>query len=391
MMSLLIPLAAFVLLVGNAAAWMSVYNRVHATGLPRALVQLLGLAALAALLLLSVLPVAWMITGRLPRLIADHRAAISLAVLWASVSLGMFVFVTASWFFRRRDVDPPHRLAANNTRLLDVTRLLGHVPSDDWLTRALARLPGNEVLQVHVQHKVLRATGLPRDLDGLRIAHLSDLHMTGRFTAAFLDLIVDEVNQWGVDLVAVTGDIVDAEACIDWVPRTLGRLSAPAGCFFVLGNHDRLLKDVRRLRAVLENAGFTDLGGRCITRSIRNSHVLLAGNERPWFPALPPVAQPADRSEQFAVALSHSPDQLPWARALRFDLMLAGHVHGGQIRLPVIGPVVCPSHFGVRFASGLFDAPPTLMHVTRGLSGCFPLRWNCPPEICLLELRTGER
>ncbi len=67
--------------------------------------------------------------------------------------------------------------------------------------------------------------------------------------------------------------------------------------------------------------------------------------------------------------------------------MLAGHTHGGQIRIPLVGPLVAPSHYGSEFASGVFYLKPTLMHVSRGLSGVHPFRWFCPPEISILTLR----
>ena len=86
------------------------------------------------------------------------------------------------------------------------------------------------------------------------------------------------------------------------------------------------------------------------------------------------------------IALAHSPDQLAWAQAGQFDLMLAGHTHGGQIRLPWIGPIFTPSRMGVLHSSGLFNAPPTVLHVTRGVSGLLPLRLNCPPEMAHLRL-----
>ena len=69
------------------------------------------------------------------------------------------------------------------------------------------------------------------------------------------------------------------------------------------------------------------------------------------------------------------------------DLVLAGHTHGGQIRLPGIGPIFSPCRDGVRYASGVFDLPPTILHVTQGLSAELPLRFGCPPEVTLLVLR----
>ena len=71
--------------------------------------------------------------------------------------------------------------------------------------------------------------------------------------------------------------------------------------------------------------------------------------------------------------------------------MLAGHTHGGQIRIPPLGAIFSPTWRGVRYVSGIFYAPPTILHVTRGVSGDVPVRWNCPPEIALLRLRAGHR
>ncbi len=84
--------------------------------------------------------------------------------------------------------------------------------------------------------------------------------------------------------------------------------------------------------------------------------------------------------------MMHTPDQFPWARELGMDLSLAGHTHGGQVRVPGLGPLVAPSWYGSRFASGVFRLPPTVMHVSRGLAGVQPVRWRCVPEISLLRI-----
>ena len=91
----------------------------------------------------------------------------------------------------------------------------------------------------------------------------------------------------------------------------------------------------------------------------------------------------------FRFLLSHTPDNLSSARRDRVDLMLAGHTHGGQVRLPWIGPVYAPSRHGVKYASGTFWCDPTLLYVTRGIAGRHPWRWNCPPEVTQLTLRSG--
>jgi uncharacterized protein len=116
--------------------------------------------------------------------------------------------------------------------------------------------------------------------------------------------------------------------------------------------------------------------------------LVIAGTERPWIGEHPHLN--GIPPETFRLLLSHTPDNLPWAKGERVDLMLSGHNHGGQVVLPVFGPVYSPSRFGVRYAAGVFWSDPTLLYVSRGVSGKHPLRWNCPPEVTKLVLRAGS-
>ena len=244
------------------------------------------------------------------------------------------------------------------------------------------------MLLLQVNAKTLEVPGLPASLDGLSIAHLSDLHMTGRVAPDYFHSVVDLVNEMQADLVAVTGDLVDREACIDWLPETLGRLESRLGVYYVLGNHDKKV-DVARLRRTLGASGLIDLAGQWSVLDLDDEQILLGGNERPWFSAASEACDcPVDaNAPAFRILLAHTPDEYAWARERRFDLMLAGHTHGGQIALPLLGPIVCPSRFGVKYASGVFHEPPTVLHVSRGASADVPIRWNCPPEITRLVLR----
>ena len=223
----------------------------------------------------------------------------------------------------------------------------------------------------------------------MSIVHLSDLHFTGKIGKPFFEEIARMSNALEPEIVALTGDLVDKPPFIDWIPETLGRLKARYGVYFIFGNHD-LRVDFRRMQRVMEGCGLVYLGGRWKVVEVRGQPVLVAGNELPWFkPAADLAACPARSEVPFRLLLAHSPDQLPWARKGEGDLMLAGHTHGGQIRLPLIGPVFAPSRDGVQFASGLFYAPPTILNVSRGLSAELPLRMNCTPEIIHLTLHTG--
>ncbi len=86
------------------------------------------------------------------------------------------------------------------------------------------------------------------------------------------------------------------------------------------------------------------------------------------------------------ILVSHSPDQISFAKKCGFDLMLSGHTHGGQVVLPIVGPVYSPSLYGVSFVSGLFELGNLTLHVTRGIGAKDPLRLNCTPEVTCLEV-----
>lgn len=379
-------------LVGHAALWMGWINRLHGIALPRPLIKgttivlLAGLAAmplgyLAAAIVYEVpwyAPAAW---GVLPQPLRVYGML--------SALIGLFVTLRFVWRLRP---DPGAHLCrvASSLRVAPAGRLDQH-PVPHPLRRALTRLPGNQVLELEVVEKTLEVPRLPAALDGLVIAHLSDLHYDGGISRAYFQEVVRLTNDLRPDLVAVTGDLVDKADCIDWIPDTLGRLEAPQGAYAILGNHDVKVKQhLPRLRQTLSDAGLVDLGRRWRRVEIAGVQVLLAGNELPWIRPAGPLFDTSaadDADAALRLLLSHSPDQFAWAQQRSFDLMLAGHTHGGQIRVPGIGALLCPSLHGVKYASGTFYSHPTVMHVTRGLSGVDPVRFFCRPELVRLVLK----
>jgi predicted MPP superfamily phosphohydrolase len=161
--------------------------------------------------------------------------------------------------------------------------------------------------------------------------------------------------------------------------------------YFILGNHDAFI-DVERTRGLLIDAGMTCLSGRWLRAEWNGAFVTLGGNELPWLRPAPRLEDlPPRRSDEgeFRLMLCHTPDQFGWCRRADADLALAGHTHGGQVQLPLLGVVASPSLYGTRYACGVFRRGPTVLHVSRGVGGETPLRWRCRPEIALLEL-TGE-
>lgn len=256
----------------------------------------------------------------------------------------------------------------------------------------LGRVPGNQVLDLRVHEKQLTIPRMTPSSGELRIAHISDFHMSGRIAKEYYRRAVDEVNRLEPDVVAITGDLVEFDPCLDWLADTLGQLRARGGVYYVRGNHDRRV-DNHRLLAELERLGLIHLGGRWLQIQVRDAPIVLAGNELPWYGQLPNLAHCPGRDDTglpLRVLLAHGPDQFGWAEQHDFDLVLAGHNHGGQVRLPLVGAILAPSLSGTRYAGGVFRRGNTVLHVSRGTASLTPFRWNCPPEIALLILQ-GRR
>jgi predicted MPP superfamily phosphohydrolase len=254
----------------------------------------------------------------------------------------------------------------------------------------LGVVPGNQTLKLKIDHKRLHIPGLPKNFAGLRVVHISDFHITGAVGPEWYQHVVEHVNNLDPDVVLVTGDLVEVEQHRDWLLESMRPLRAKFGIYFVLGNHDYYIDADRTVRELTE-LGWIHVGGKAVADEWKNSPVLIAGNEVPWNKQLANLSEfSADSNKPFRVMLMHTPDQFDWACVNHGDLAVAGHNHGGQICFPILGAVAAPSLYGTRFASGIFRRGNTVMHVTRGIGGETPMRWNCPPEIAVLEL-TGKR
>ncbi len=386
-MSWLHWLAWLAALPGHAALCNTAVNHLHALGISRWLIRA---ATLAVYVWLAALPAtaALYLLERLPPRLAGSPWFWLAAAYLAIVLANSFVYLPW-WLARRLRKRDPAVLLANHTAYHRLGRSehahpRWHDPQSWWLL-----LPGNEATDLAVQEKELHIPGMAPAWDGFAILHVSDIHLTGRIGKKWFIESLRLAQARPVDLAAVTGDLIDRPACAAWLAELFAELRAPLGIYGVLGNHDVRKRNLAALRTTLPSAGLVDLAGRCIKIETRGRTLLLAGTARPWIKAKPPLPPPDEaQTGTLRVLLSHSPDQLAWARRHHVHLMLAGHTHGGQIQLPWLGAVVAPSHHGVKYAGGTFFEPPTVLHVVRGLSSQLPLRLGCPPEIARLVLRS---
>jgi predicted MPP superfamily phosphohydrolase len=380
---------------GHAVLWIALVNRLHGLAMKRTVMNALtALCGLAVALIPLVVAAALVLHWPPKHSLGVERAGSANLAAWSYVALCAVIGIAAAahrlWLWSH--AERRGALISNHT---ERARLQPHNASSllsPGVPALLGRLPGNQVVDLQVRVKQLAIPNLPPKLVGLRIAHLSDLHMSGRIAKSYFEQVAACVNESDPDLIAITGDIVERNACIDWIPDTLARLRAPGGVHYVLGNHDRKV-DKRWLTIALAEAGLVHLGGQTRTVKLRNHDVLLAGNELPWHGRPPEVAEASDThgpGHVLRVVLTHTPDQFGWAQANNFDLMMAGHTHGGQVCLPYRGAVLVPSLHGARYAEGVFRAGRTVMHVSRGTASLSPLRYNCPPEIAVLVLQSAS-
>lgn len=378
--------------LGHLALWLGAFSRVHALGLRRWQLELVEKPILLALVGVPAAVVLRWAFYAPAQLDLDHAIPGSVpggAYFWLCCVWGLVAGLNWGW---RKWRGPPAQYLKCRRQIVPVVQRLGRLPCGDAATRLLARLPGNQILELEINVKTLLVPRLPACLDGLTIVHLSDLHFSGRLTKDFFHFVVDRANELDGDLVAVTGDLLDERACLGWVAEILGRMQSRLGAFCVLGNHDLRMRDKSLPVAEIERAGWHYVGDRWCELRVRGHSIVVAGNELPWFSPPADISTcriPADVRRGVRILLSHSPDQIQWARAREFDLMLAGHTHGGQIQLPVVGPLIGQSRYGVRYCCDVFYVPPTLLHVSRGVSGLQNLRINCRPELTKLVLKCG--
>ncbi|HEX4414908.1 MAG TPA: metallophosphoesterase [Lacipirellulaceae bacterium] len=375
--------------VGHTVMWVALINRVHAFGIARRWVNLATLGFLAALVFGPVLLLFVLVTQKADRPFSAFNA-LSLAWLYIDACVVVCVVSTTQrlmWWLHAERRSARSSSRATNLRSPDKSKSLVSPGLPTWL----CGLPGNQVLDIYLQEKELTIPRLAPAHDGLRIAHLTDLHISGRLTRAFFEHVVEEVNRANPDIVAITGDIVEGNKFLDWLPPTLGKLKSRYGCFYILGNHDRRATE-SRLKEALAAIGLIHVGNNWHQVTVNDAPLVVAGNELPWYKPAADLSNCSRREADWAtrLLLAHSPDQFAWAQANEIDLMMAGHLHGGQIRLPIVGAITSPSIFGVRYAAGVFQAGNTVMHVSRGVSALTPLRINCPPEIAILVLRAAK-
>lgn len=250
----------------------------------------------------------------------------------------------------------------------------------------------------------IRDEKIPAAFDGFVLCQVSDVHneARGEGNAALLRAL----REAAPDLICITGDFLDSRRTdLDFALELAGQLAEIAPAVYVTGNHEARLKDLSALEVGLAARGVRVLRDDWTPLARGGEEIALLGLDDPGFAAGEDwtLAEGLDQTQarlsallaqagdRFSLVLSHRPELLPAYADAGADLVLSGHAHGGQVRLPGIGGLFAPGQ-GIlpRLTSGVYARGETRLVVSRGLgNSAFPLRVFNPPEIVTVTLRAG--
>jgi hypothetical protein len=319
---------------------------------------------------------------RIPGRIAGLMGAATLVYLM--VASGVLALHAILQFCRKRlaaPIDPDRRRllnAAANAVLAAPFAVLGYgyVRRNDF----------------HIREIDVSLADLPRDLEGLRILQLSDIHLSVFLSEAELARVVDAALETRPHLAVITGDLISSrgdplDACI----RQLARVKADAGVFGCLGNHERYARVEDYAQQAAARFGIRFLRGEAEPLRFGDAILNLAGVDHQ---SKAGGRQYLVGAEQFVrpgavnILLSHNPDVFPVAARQGYNLMLAGHTHGGQVTVEILDQAINPARFFTPYVYGLYRAGTAAAYVTRGIGTIgIPARIGAPPEISVVRLR----
>lgn len=284
-----------------------------------------------------------------------------------------------------------------------------------WAAGAVGALGAYALAEPHLFRLHTLTVPVPTG-PALDVLHVSDTHMTGRSgrLAAWLETLPGRLDR-DPDLVLATGDLIDDDSGIDLAIRGLTALEARLGRFYVLGSHDyyqsrfrpgSYLKyfqpDHERVRARPADTtglqeGLGAKGWKALTNSdvvlpVGDARVRVSGVDDPYIRRHKLDHIRREEGDDLAIGLVHAPDVVSEWMLAGYDLVLAGHTHGGQVRFPILGALVTNCSLPAALAGGLHRVGRGWLHVSPGLgSGRFaPIRFNRPPEATLLRLRAVD-
>lgn len=255
---------------------------------------------------------------------------------------------------------------------------------------------GNTALELNAY--TISSNKLPESFSGYRIVHVSDLHNAefGENNALLLEMLKEAEP----DMIAITGDLVDSYHTDIQVGIEFAQQAAQiAPTYYVTGNHEARISEYDELEKGLEAAGVVILKNESVELEKDGEYITLIGVNDPSFKTDylfgdsisvmdANLEEISENAGEYTLLLSHRPELFKVYVANDMDLVLSGHAHGGQFRLPFLGGVIAPNQgFFPEYDAGLYVEDDTNMIVSRGLgNSLFPFRVNNRPEVILIEL-----
>ncbi|KAA3634269.1 MAG: metallophosphoesterase [Calditrichaeota bacterium] len=245
---------------------------------------------------------------------------------------------------------------------------------------------------VNVYKRPITFKNLPDDLNGLKILHLSDIHLRHYVTLSDVEKILEDAEMFNPDLVMMTGDISDEMHLLPDLIRMVEQLKPRLGTFATLGNHE-YFRGVEKAIASYERSNTPLFIDKAAELQIGNSTLLIGGIDDPrrmgakdysFFKTTIDKMLVDETSPDFRILMSHRPDALDYASEVGIDLTLAGHTHGGQIGFG--GRSVFESYFPDRYLWGEYTRGKSKLYTSSGAGHWFPFRLGCPAEAPVIEL-----
>ena len=256
---------------------------------------------------------------------------------------------------------------------------------------------GNTALELNTY--TIGSQELPDAFDGYRIAHISDLHNAEM--GAGNEKLLAVLREAEPDMIAITGDLIDSRNTNIGVALAFAEEAVQiAPCYYVTGNHEARVSEYNELKTALEAVGVFVLDDELMELALSGESITLLGVDDPSFHTAylfgdaatvvsSKLAELAAQEDGFTLLLSHRPELFDTYVDSSMNLVLSGHAHGGQFRLPFVGGLVAPNQgLFPKYDFGLYTDGGTNMIVSRGIgNSILPLRFNNRPEVILIELK----
>jgi predicted MPP superfamily phosphohydrolase len=313
-----------------------------------------------------------------------------IAYVWGFTSSAAFVARrTWLWIASRgaaSDFNPQRRMLVNTAGNLLVAAPFAVTGFGAFIQRT----------DFHVREVEIPIPGLPRDLHGLRILQLTDIHLGPFLSERDLERVIDESQNLRPHLAVITGDLISmADDPLDACLRQVARLRPDAGILGCMGNHEVYARVERYTAEQGARVGIDFLRGRARALRFGGSNLNIAGVDYQRIADRDTYLNGAERMivpGAVNVMLSHNPDVFPAATRQGYDLTISGHTHGGQVAVEILSQNLNIARFVTPFVYGRYDlkrpsGAAAALYVSRGIGTIgIPVRFGAPPEISLLRL-----